>query len=104
MTIELIQAADPFFGGNAVGTDDKGNHDLILDDDPLNFCRRLVSDIRRFARANDFPPPPPVCPLSRETRRQRAEELIRQAEKWAKNSRVNLLRAGLRGNEKGDQS
>ena len=68
------------------------------------LCYSSEKDIRRFARANDFPTPPPACPLSRETRRQRAEELIRQAEKWAKNSRVNLLRAGLRGNEKGDQS
>jgi tRNA 2-thiocytidine biosynthesis protein TtcA len=65
---------------------------------PLCYTREKT--IRRFARANpDFPPPPPECPISDGTRRQRAEELIRQAEAWAQNARVNLLRAGLRGNE-----
>jgi tRNA 2-thiocytidine biosynthesis protein TtcA len=67
------------------------------------LCYTLEKDIRRFARANpDFPPEPPACPRSGETRRQRAEELIYKAEKWAKNARVNLLRAGLKGNEIGD--
>jgi len=65
---------------------------------PLCYIRE--KDIRRFAGANlDFPTPPPACPLSDETRRQRAEELIRQAESWAKNARKNLLYAGLRGNK-----
>jgi len=64
------------------------------------LCYTREKDIRRFARANlDFPPPPPQCPLSDDTRRLRAEELIRQAEVWAKDARKNLLRAGLRGNE-----
>lgn len=65
---------------------------------PLCYTREKA--IRRFARANpDFPPPPPDCPLSNETGRLRAEELIQQAEVWAKDARKNLLRAGLRGNE-----
>ena len=65
---------------------------------PLAYTR--ASAIRRFARANpDFPLPPPACPLSDDTRRRHAEELIQQAEGWAKNTRVNLLRAGLRGNQ-----
>ena len=64
------------------------------------LCYTREKDIRRFARANsDFPTPLPECPISDDTRRQRAEELIRQAEDWAKNARTNLLRAGLRGNE-----
>jgi tRNA 2-thiocytidine biosynthesis protein TtcA len=64
------------------------------------LCYTREKSIRRFARLNmDFPPPPPACPLSGLTDRQRAEELIRQAESWAKNARVNLLRAGLRGNQ-----
>jgi len=64
------------------------------------FCYIREKAIRRFARANlDFPPPPPECPISDDTRRQHAEILIRQAEGWAKNARTNLLRAGLRGNE-----
>lgn len=65
---------------------------------PLCYTREKA--IRRFARANpDFPAPPPECPISDDTRRQRAEELICQAEGWAKNARINLLRAGLRGNK-----
>ena len=64
------------------------------------LCTTLEKDIRRFARANlDFPASPPECPLSDNTRRQRAEELIQHAEVWAKNARTNLLRAGLRANE-----
>jgi len=65
---------------------------------PLCYTREKA--IRRFARANpDFPSPPPDCPISDDTRRQHAEELIRHAEGWAKNARTNLLRAGLHGNE-----
>jgi tRNA 2-thiocytidine biosynthesis protein TtcA len=64
------------------------------------LCYTREKDIRRFARANpDFPPPPPECPLSDDTRRQRSEALIREAESWAENARTNLLRAGLRGNK-----
>jgi tRNA 2-thiocytidine biosynthesis protein TtcA len=64
------------------------------------LCYTREKDIRRFARANlDFPTPPPACPLSDETHRQRADELIRQAESWAENARKNLLHAGLRGNK-----
>jgi len=65
---------------------------------PLSYTRE--KDIRRFFRANlDFPSRPPQCPLNDDTRRQRAEQLIQQAEVWAKNARTNLLRAGLRGNQ-----
>ena len=65
---------------------------------PLSYTREKA--LVRFARANpDFPAPPPKCPVSDETRRQRAEELIQQAEVWSKNARKNLLRAGLRGNQ-----
>lgn len=65
---------------------------------PLCYTREKA--IRRFARANpDFPPPPPECPISDDSRRQHAEKLIRGAEGWAKSARTNLLRAGLRGNE-----
>ena len=65
---------------------------------PLSYTREKA--IRRFALANpDFPPPPPECPISDDTGRQRAEELIQLAELWANNARINLLRAGLRGNQ-----
>jgi len=64
------------------------------------LCYTIEKDIRRFVGAIiDFPPPPPVCPRSDETRRQRAQELIYHAEKWAKDARINLLRAGLKGND-----
>jgi tRNA 2-thiocytidine biosynthesis protein TtcA len=63
------------------------------------LCYTREKDLRRFARANpDFPPPSPECPRHDESRRQRAEELIRQAERWAREARTNLLRAGLRRN------
>ncbi len=63
------------------------------------LCTTRQKDLRRFARANpDFPPPPPECPRHDQSRRQRAEELIRQAESWAGDTRANLLRAGLKGN------
>jgi tRNA 2-thiocytidine biosynthesis protein TtcA len=69
---------------------------------PLSYTRE--KDIRRFFRANpDFPSHPPECPISDDTRRKRAEELIKQTEGWAKNARTNLLRAGLRGNQIWDQ-
>ena len=65
---------------------------------PLAYTREKA--LRRFARANpDFPPPPPECERSDHTRRRLAEELLRQAETWAPNTRKNLLRAGLRGNQ-----
>jgi tRNA 2-thiocytidine biosynthesis protein TtcA len=65
---------------------------------PLSYTRE--KEIRSFFRANlDFPSHPPRCPLSDDTRRRRAEQLIQQAEGWAKNARTNLLRAGLRGNQ-----
>jgi len=45
------------------------------------LCYTREKELRRFFRANpDFPSHPPECPLSDDTRRQRAEELIQQAE------------------------
>ena len=65
------------------------------------LCYTPEKELRRFARANlDFPPPSPQkCPRSDLTHRQRVKDLIQVAEGWAKDTRVNLLRAGLRGNE-----
>jgi len=59
------------------------------------LCYLPEKDIRRFAAASDFPPPPPLCPRSDSSRRQHASEFIYQAERWCKDIRVNLLRAGL---------
>ena len=65
------------------------------------LCYIPEKEIKRFAKVNDFPPPPPDCPRSDHTRRQRVKELIQSAEGWAKDIRGNLLRAGLWGNEIG---
>lgn len=63
------------------------------------ICYLNEKAIKRFSNANSFPPPPPGCPQSEQSHRQRVEEMIRHAEKWCKNIRTNLLRAGLKGNE-----
>jgi tRNA 2-thiocytidine biosynthesis protein TtcA len=57
------------------------------------------SEIKRFAKESDFPPPPPACPQSRDSRRQFIADLIRQAETDCHDVRTNLLRAGLAGLE-----
>jgi len=61
------------------------------------LCYLPERRIRSFARVNNYPPPPPTCPQSVQSRRLKAEELIRQAEGWCKDIRVNLLRVGLQG-------
>jgi tRNA 2-thiocytidine biosynthesis protein TtcA len=61
------------------------------------LCYLPEKKIRRFARICDFPQPPPTCPRSDDSRRQRVADLIKQAEPWGKDIRVNLLRAGLKG-------
>jgi tRNA 2-thiocytidine biosynthesis protein TtcA len=61
------------------------------------MCYLSEKAIRRFASVCDFPPPPPECPRSNNSQRQRVQELIQLAEPWCKDIRLNLLRAGLRG-------
>lgn len=63
------------------------------------LCYTAESDVRRFARVNDFPPPPPICPQSDLSRRKLVRDLIRQAERGCQDARINLLRAGLAGLE-----
>jgi tRNA 2-thiocytidine biosynthesis protein TtcA len=63
------------------------------------LCYIAEKDIRRFARASDFPSPPPDCPQSDHSQRKMAADLLRQAERGCPSARTNLLRAGLRGNE-----
>jgi tRNA 2-thiocytidine biosynthesis protein TtcA len=60
------------------------------------LCYIPESDLRRFARACDFPPPPPACPLAETSRRRLAAELLRQALRASPAARTNLLRAGLK--------
>ncbi len=60
------------------------------------LCYLAEKDLRRYARACAFPDPPPLCPRADVSRRKRVAELIRDAERYAKDARVNLLRAGLK--------
>lgn len=60
------------------------------------LCYVAEADLRCFARACGFPPPPPECPQAALSRRRLAAELLRQAEAISPNARANLLRAGLR--------
>lgn len=59
------------------------------------LCHTQESELRRFARACDFPPPPADCPASSGSRRRQAADLLRQAERDFPHAGVNLLRAGL---------
>lgn len=61
------------------------------------LCYSAEADIRRYARACEFPSPPPDCPQSDHSRRKMARDLLTQAEKDCRSARLNLLRAGLRG-------
>jgi tRNA 2-thiocytidine biosynthesis protein TtcA len=60
------------------------------------LCTTPEADLRRFAQANDFPPPPPACPRGQASRRRLAAELLRQMVHSAPAARTNLLRAGLK--------
>lgn len=60
------------------------------------LCYIPEADLRRFARASGFPPPPPACPQADTSRRRLAADLLRQAQRAAPAARTNLLRAGLR--------
>jgi tRNA 2-thiocytidine biosynthesis protein TtcA len=63
------------------------------------LCYTDEKDLRRFARAKNFPPPPSDCPQSDHSRRKMARDLIAQAERGCQGARTNLLRAGLKGNQ-----
>lgn len=61
------------------------------------LCYTAEKEIRRFARASGFPPPPPDCPRSAVSRRKLARDLLALAQTGFQDARVNLLRAGLQG-------
>ena len=63
------------------------------------LCYVPEKDIRRFARACEFPSPPEDCPRSHESRRRVAADLLQLAERDFQNTRINLLRAGLNRGE-----
>lgn len=60
------------------------------------LCYVEEKDLRRFARASDFPSPPPPCPRAGTSRRKFVADLIRSAEGGAQDAKINLLRAGLK--------
>jgi tRNA 2-thiocytidine biosynthesis protein TtcA len=62
------------------------------------LCYTTEAEVRRYARLEAFPPPPPDCPRSALSQRVQAKEILRIASKGNKNALVNLLRAGLGGN------
>lgn len=61
------------------------------------LCYVDEKDLRRFAAACDFPPPPPLCPRTAESRRELGRSLLAMAQGAHRLARVNLVRAGLRG-------
>jgi tRNA 2-thiocytidine biosynthesis protein TtcA len=65
------------------------------------LCYVPEKEIRRFARACAFPPPPEDCLRSHDSRRSAAADLLHQAEGEFGNARVNLLRAGLNAEKHG---
>lgn len=68
------------------------------------LCYTSESEIRRFARVCDFPPPPPDCPRSDRSRRRLVKEMIRSLSQQFPSARSNLLKAGLQGNLLWDES
>lgn len=62
------------------------------------LCYVEESDVRRYAKANTFPPPPSDCPRSGVSHRALAKDLLKRAQEGCKDARTNLLRAGLKGN------
>jgi tRNA 2-thiocytidine biosynthesis protein TtcA len=54
------------------------------------------SELARFARACDFPPPPPVCPRAGGSRRKLVADMLKLLGRdYLKQARPNLVRAGL---------
>ncbi|MCX6030482.1 MAG: hypothetical protein NT169_14445 [Chloroflexi bacterium] len=59
------------------------------------------SELTRFAAASGFPPPPPACPRSANTRRKLVADMLKLlGREYLTQGRMNLIRAGLRGNSK----
>ncbi len=61
---------------------------------PLAFIAE--KDLAYFARACDFPPPPPDCPRAENSHRQRMAHVLRFFDRDAHKVRMNLIRAALR--------
>ena len=58
------------------------------------------SELARLGRASGFPPPPPACPRSDDSRRKRVAEMLRLLGRdYLTQARPNLIRAGLKNIE-----
>jgi len=58
------------------------------------------SELARFARASGFPPPPPACPRSDNSRRRGVAKMLKLLGRdYLTQARTNLIRAGLRGTD-----
>ena len=65
---------------------------------PFTYVRE--KELVRFAAANDFPPPPPLCPIGCHTQRQKMKDIIHELEKESRKVRQNLVRSALRDMER----
>jgi tRNA 2-thiocytidine biosynthesis protein TtcA len=61
---------------------------------PLSFVAE--KEVARFARACDFPPPPPLCPQVAHSRREQMAQVLRAFHRDAHRVRMNIIRAALR--------
>ena len=62
------------------------------------------SELVRFARACGFPPPPPACPRSGDSRRKLVADMLKLLGRdYLKQARPNLIRAGLGRRPTADQ-
>lgn len=61
---------------------------------PLAFVPE--KDIVTFASANNFPSPPPECPISRHSERKLMKSLLAEMQKAFRQTKINLVRAALK--------
>ncbi len=80
--VRTLQPAAAYFGGR------------------FRLIRPLIyvpeSELARFARACDFPPPPPLCPRGGDSRRKLIADMLKLLGRdYLRQGRTNLIRAGL---------
>lgn len=63
------------------------------------LCYLAEGELRRFARASVFPPPPPLCSRAGQSQRELVRGLLRSVGRHYPQVRANLLRSGLRYGE-----
>ncbi len=63
------------------------------------LCYVPETELRRFARADGWPPPPPRCPQADHSQRELARGMLGATGRHYRQVRANLVRAGLRYGE-----